>query len=317
MKEKSKLIRKAVRLQRERGIIPHGSRVLVALSGGVDSVSLLHVLLELRNFFGIEEIALAHFNHRLRESADRDEEFCRELAKDLSLKIYTGSGDVRGEAKRRKRNLEETAREMRYAFLGEIREREGFDLIATAHHLTDLVETALLWLVRGTGREGLLGFSPSEGEVVRPLFYATREEIVDFAEAKGLRWVEDPTNYDRRLVRNRIRHEVIPVLKAINPSLEEGFLRLWEILSEEEDFLKGESRKLLERAKRDSCLEVKVLKNSHRALVMRVLDEFFGIKNLSKTRQVQRLLERGGKVNLGEGAEAVRKAGLLCLKKAR
>ena len=315
MKEESKLFRKAVRLQREWKIIPPGSKVLVALSGGVDSVSLVHVLLELKGFFGIDRLALAHFNHQLRKSAQRDEEFCKALANRLSLEIFVGSGNVKNEAKKKGKNLEETAREMRYAFLRKVLKEEGFDLIATAHHLTDLLETVLLWLTRGSGREGLLGFSPKESNVVRPLFYATREEILDFARAIGLSWVEDPTNLDRRFVRNRIRHEIVPLLREINPSVEESFLRLWEILREEEDFLKEQCEALLNRVQRENCLEVKELKRSHRALILRAVAEFFEIKNLSKTRQVVSLLEKGGEVNLGSGRKAVRKAGLLCLKK--
>ncbi len=178
MREVSRLLRKVIALQKEEKLIPPDSSLLVALSGGVDSVTLTHVLLELRGFLKVKDLALAHFNHMLREEAKEEEEFCRELAKNLGLEIYVGREEVGKIAKREGRNLEETAREMRYSFLRRVKEEKGFDLIATAHHLNDLVETSLIWLVRGAGLEGLVGFDPKEGDVVRPLYRVTREETM-------------------------------------------------------------------------------------------------------------------------------------------
>ena len=315
MPEKSKLLRKAIRLQRERKIIPPGSKVLVAFSGGVDSGVLTSALLELKRFFKIERLALAHFNHRLRDTAERDEEFCKKQADSLGLEIFVGSEDVGRIAREKKANLEETARELRYSFLRRIKEEKGFDLIATAQHLNDLMETVILWLIRGSGLEGILGFSPSEGDVVRPLFSATRKEIEEYARAMNLRWVEDPSNSDPTFVRNRIRRRVIPVLREINPSAEESFYRLWRVVELEHDFIKSEQERLKEISGRGGCLEVSRLRGGHPAIVSRVISDFFSIKSFEKTRQVMRLLERGGEVHIGEGKKVVRKGKLLCLKK--
>jgi len=316
MKEKSKLLRKVIKLQKEEKIIPAGSSLLVALSGGIDSVVLVHVLLELKDFFRLNSVALAHFNHKLREESDREEEFCKQLAKNLGLEIFTRSEDVAQVARVEKKNLEETARELRYSFLRETKTKEGFDLIATAHHLNDLLETALIWFVRGAGMEGLLGFEPREGDIVRPLYYVTRKEIYEFARMEGLVWVEDKSNEDKRFFRNRIRHDVIPLLKELNPNLEETFLRTRNILKEEDSFLKEEALKLLTKSRVENCVEVSKLKDAPVALQRRALIHFTGIRNFSKLEQLRKLLSKGGEVNLGNGFKLVRKGKLMCLKKA-
>lgn len=315
MKEVSKLLRKVIALQKEEKLIPPDSSLLVALSGGVDSVTLTYVLLELRDFLKIKDLALAHFNHMLREEAKEEEEFCRELAKNLGLEIHVGREEVGKIAKREGRNLEETAREMRYSFLRRVKEEKGFDLIATAHHLNDLVETSLIWLVRGAGLEGLVGFDPKEGDVVRPLYRVTREEILDYAKAKGIKWIEDTSNRDPRFFRNRIRMEVIPLFKEINPNLEETFYRTRKILKEENALLEKLSSDVLDRVLEDGCIKARELAREHISIQRRVLRKFTEVSNFSKIEQIRRLLTRGGEVNLGEGVKAVRRGKLLCLKK--
>jgi len=228
VKERSRILRKIIALQQEEEIIPPGSRILIAFSGGVDSVVLTHALIQLRTFLRYEKLALAHFNHMLREESEREERFAEDFGRKLKLPVFKGREKVREAAEREGRNLEEVARELRYAFLRAVKEKEGFDLIATAHHLNDLVETALIWLVRGAGLEGLLGFEPKEGDVIRPLYRTTRAEIESYARACGLIWMEDTSNRDPRFFRNRIRLQVIPVLKETNRNLEETFLRTRE-----------------------------------------------------------------------------------------
>ena len=316
MKERSKLLRKIIRLQREEGIIPKGARLLVAFSGGVDSVSLTMALLELKDFFRLKDIALAHFNHKLRPTSDRDEDFCRRFARERNLRIFVESEDVAKVAKQRGGNLEETARELRYAFLRRVKEEEGFDLIATAHHLSDLVETILIWLTRGAGLEGLIGFEPREGDIVRPLYRATKREIEDFAKACGLRWVEDESNRDLGFYRNRLRHVVIPILKEVNPSLEETVLKMRTVLKDEHLYLQEQALKALERARAcENCLLAEVVRNLPLPIQRRVLKEFFGVRNFSKLEQIRRLLGRGGRVQLEEGIKVERRGRHLCLKK--
>ena len=316
MRKANILLRKIVRLQREEKIIPPGSSLLVALSGGVDSVVLTKALIELRGFLRIERLAVAHFNHQLRKESESEEKFCISLAEELGIEIFTGREDVREVSRRHKRNLEETARELRYTFLRKVKESEGFTLIATAHHLNDLLETALLWFTRGSGLEGLLGFEPKEGDVVRPLYRTTREEILSFAREFGLKWVEDASNYDDKFFRNRLRHEVIPLLKTINPNIEETFLRMRTILKEENELLESIAKEKLIEVSGKGCIEVAKLKSLPIAIQRRVLRMFSSVRSFDKIEQMRRLLSKGGYVELGKNMRAVRKGKFLCLKKA-
>ncbi len=285
-----RLIRKVVQLQREKKLISEGTSLLVAFSGGVDSVALALCMLELRSFLSLRRLALAHINHQLRgEESYRDESFCVEFAKAKGLEVFV----ERIEVKLERENLEAKARELRYKALEEIRQREGFDLIATAHHLNDLVETVLLWLVRGAGREGLLGFEEKEGRVVRPLYLATREEIEDFVRSRGESWVEDSTNYDLRYARNLIRHRVIPELKKINPRLEESFLRLQEILKEEEELLEDLTQKAIMEVFKEGELDRRAFLKLPQAIKRRIAYHLYGIRSMKEIDSLINSIKKG------------------------
>ncbi|NPB06189.1 MAG: tRNA lysidine(34) synthetase TilS [Aquificae bacterium] len=313
MTPESRVIRKILALNDEEGLFKGERRVLIAFSGGVDSVVLTDAMLKLKNYFGFKELALAHFNHGLRPTAGRDEAFALKFGKERGLPVFVGRGEVRKEAERAKRNLEETAREMRYAFLREVKEREGYELILTAHHLNDLLETGLMFLVRGSGPEGLAGFKPREGELVRPLYAVKRSEIEAYARFKGLPWVEDESNYDLSLARNFLRHRVIPLLKRINPSLEESFLKTSKLLRDESAFLEQEAKRIFEELKEGSCLDARRLAQLHPALQRRVIRLFINERDYEKVELVRRLLKRGGEVSLGKGKKVRRKGRLLCV----
>jgi len=283
------LLRKVVRLQREKRLIPKGSRLLLAFSGGIDSVALALAMIELRDFFGIKGLALAHINHGIRgQEALRDEEFCVKFAERHKLEIFVERLELKREG-----NLEALARQERYRALREIKQRHGFDLIATAHHLNDLVETVLLWLVRGAGMEGLLGFDEREGDVIRPMYLVKREEIEDFVRSRGEAWVEDSTNYDLRFARNRIRHKVVPELKAINPNLEESFLRLRQVLKEENDFLKELTQKVIKDLLKGDSFDRKAFLKLPKAIQRRVIYELKGIRSYKEVEREINQIKRG------------------------
>jgi tRNA(Ile)-lysidine synthase len=233
------MLNRMERFIRAEGMIPPGSRVLCALSGGADSVCLLGALYQLREKLGFSLLA-AHYNHNLRgEESLRDEHFVRELLKTRfpDVQLHISGGDVSARAREMGTGLEETAREMRYAFLQETARNTGSDRIATAHTADDNAETVLLHLARGTGLQGLTGIAPIRGNIIRPLLTATRQDVEDFLSTNDLPHVEDSSNCDDYFARNRVRHQVIPVLEGLYPGFSRRVTENAAHLREDLDFL--------------------------------------------------------------------------------
>jgi tRNA(Ile)-lysidine synthase len=194
-------------------------KTLLAVSGGIDSV----VLLQLFHTAGLD-VGIAHCNFGLRgEDSDGDAQFVKDLGEKYGVAVHTKRFDTKTFAQRQSVSTQMAARDLRYAWFEEIRSQHGYDWIATAHHANDSIETMLLNLTRGTGLTGLHGVPVENGRIIRPLLFAPREEIWKYLVEQKLVWREDRTNASVEYKRNRIRHEVIPVLKDINPSLESTF----------------------------------------------------------------------------------------------
>jgi tRNA(Ile)-lysidine synthase len=209
-------------------ILPTGSRrkLIVAVSGGADSVALLHLLLEA----GYRNLIVAHFNHRLRgKASDGDAAFVEKLAAKLDLPCEIAEGDVRKLASSRKCSLETAAREARYSFLAAVAKKHRARMVVLAHHADDQVETLLLALSRGAGLPGLAAMPASferEGvRLERPLLSVPGAELRAWLQFEGIDWVEDPTNQDVAFTRNRIRHQLLPALEAAFPQFRETFAR--------------------------------------------------------------------------------------------
>ena len=188
--------------------------MLIALSGGSDSVALTFILRELALNGGFSIAGLAHFNHQLRPTAARDEQFCQALGERLNMSMVVGDVNVAEYAATERLSIEEAARRARYAFLHRCAADLGADRIASGHTRDDQAETFLLKLIRGAGLSGLGGIYPRRGILVRPLLDASRNDLRDYLRKRGESWVEDETNADVTNSRNRIRHRVIPELDA-------------------------------------------------------------------------------------------------------
>ena len=201
-------------LIRRESLVPVGTRVVAALSGGADSVALTLLLRELAPAIGFELAAVAHLNHHLRPGADEDQQFCCDLAAQLSLPIELGSADVRGRADRERVSIEEAGHRERYAFFDRVLNAIGADCVATAHTRHDQAETSLMRLLRGAGPGGLSGIHPRSGRIVRPLLDVSRDELRTFLANRGQTFREDETNHDLGVTRNRVRHELIPLLEG-------------------------------------------------------------------------------------------------------
>ena len=242
-------------------LLPRGCTVLCAVSGGADSVCLLHALYHLRPRLCFS-LAAAHYDHQLRgEESRRDADFVAQFTAlccgeqrlpDGSLlpavPLYAGTGDVAAQAARGGTGLEETAREMRYRFLRQAAREAGADRIATAHTADDNAETILFHLARGSGLRGLGGILPVRDTLVRPLLTTTRREIEDYLAYYGLPHREDRSNADDAYTRNRIRHQVTPVLEELCPGFAARAAETAALLRADEDYLAGQARLLSSQA---------------------------------------------------------------------
>ena len=239
-----------LRFSDENGLLPEGSVILTALSGGRDSMALLTALSLAAADRGWTVLA-AHYDHGLRgEESRRDRDFVSAWCRDHGIPLAIGEGDVAGQAKRDRRGIEETARSMRYDFLYETARAVGASVIATAHNAEDNAETVLLHLTRGAGLDGLTGIPPRRGKLVRPLLASSRDEIDAFLSRNSIPWVEDSTNAQTVYARNRIRREVLPVLKELNPNLTETLTANLARLRADRDWLNAQAQPALDLAEK-------------------------------------------------------------------
>ncbi len=207
----------------EKNLCGNSDRVLIAVSGGVDSMVLLHLFVRA----GIS-VGAAHVNFGLRAEAADEEDHVRQTCVAMKIPLFVRHFETRKFAEDNKLSIQVAARNLRYDFFQEVAESEGYNWVATAHHINDNLETVLLNLVRGTGIDGLTGIPAKQGRVIRPLLFATRADILEWARENKIPWKEDASNLDDHYHRNLIRNQVVPRLRELNPSLEKSFARTLE-----------------------------------------------------------------------------------------
>jgi len=279
MKQSQMILDRIKKTIQEYKLLEKKDRILIAYSGGVDSTGLLNLLLELREGW-VFELFLGHFNHKLRHTADEDEQFVRRIAQKYSLPIFVGSKDVRSYARAKKLNIEEAGRKLRYDFLKKTALKIGGAKIATGHTKTDQAETFLMRLMRGSGLRGLGGIFPLvEGMIIRPLIHVEHKDIEAYLKRKGIEFRIDESNLDRCFLRNRIRLDLIPYIqKNFEPEIVSSLGRIASIIREEDSLLEKiaqeKTKKVISKKNNRISLEVKPLSSLPRAMARRVVRDF-------------------------------------------
>lgn len=293
--------------------------VAVGVSGGADSMCLLHILSSLKDKYGII-IKAVHINHNLRgEEALRDENLVRDYCREKGIELTVHSVDVSSLALKLGIGTEECGRRVRY----ECFEKAGCDAVAVAHSLSDSVETTVYNLLRGTGLKGLCGIPVKrEPNIIRPLINCTREEIEAYCKKESVPFITDSTNLSDDYTRNYIRHHIIPSFSKVNSSSAENISRAGTVLSEENDFIEKSAYRLICEAKNDAGYDAELLLNSHSAVRKRALLILLSEKMTKQplyihTDLVNSIIEsKGGKVEVSAGVYAVVKDGILSFKGA-
>lgn len=263
------MIRKVAKFIEEKGLLAPGQRVLVALSGGADSVALLVALQKL----GYDCEAM-HCNFHLRGTESmRDENFVRTLCQKHNIPLFVTNFGTTAYAAEKSISIEMAARELRYDAFEKQREKIGAAAIAVAHHRDDSAETLLLNLLRGTGIKGLHGIQPKNGHIVRPLLCVSREEITDYLKWRGEEYVTDSTNLKADFTRNKLRLEILPLMKEINPSAAESIALTAERVSEAEKVYAKAIEEGIARVKKENIIYIEKLKKepSPQALIFEIL----------------------------------------------
>ena len=251
---------KVIQTIKKYNLIENGDKIVLGVSGGPDSISMLYLLNEMKNEKDIEfDIVVAHVHHGLRENANIDEQYVKEFCDKINIPCYILHANIKEEAEKEKKGLEETGREIRYKFFDEISEKECANKIAIAHNNNDSVETVIMNIARGSGISGLKGIEARNGKYIRPLIEITRKEIESYCDENLLNPRHDESNDENIYTRNKIRNIVIPYIKKeLNPNIIKSISRLSEIAKEETEYID----KQVSIAYKNICIEENILKEN-------------------------------------------------------
>ena len=229
-------------------MIENGEKVVLAVSGGPDSICMLDILNDIKNDETIDinfEIVVAHVNHMIRKEAEEDEKYVKKYCEEKQIEFYSKSIDVQKMANNNKIGVEEAGRKARYDFFDEILERTNAQKIAIAHNKNDKVETVLMHILRGSGINGLKGIEAKRGKYIRPLIEFERSEIEEYCSKKNLQPRIDKTNFENEYTRNKVRNLLIPYIqKEFNPNLIQTIDRLSNLVAEEEKYMDKQVEKV-------------------------------------------------------------------------
>ncbi len=319
---------KALNFIDENHLIEKGDKVLVALSGGADSVFLLYFLIKFKRRFGIE-VAAFHLNHKLRgKTAIEDEKFCVDFCSKTNVEFVSVRKDVKAFAKRMKVSVEEAGREIRYSELNKAAKKIGCTKIATAHNLSDNVETVLLNFVKGTCVKGLAGIPISRNNIIRPILCISSEEIRKYLKENNIPFKVDESNLDSDYERNFLRNEIIPKLKRrLNPRLEEKISNTSKIISELNSFVEKQIEEIRKEATKFDGKELrinsqkisKVDKSLQGILLKSVIENSFNVElsseNIFSLAELL-ILQTGRSVHLKENIVATRERSELVIRRS-
>jgi tRNA(Ile)-lysidine synthase len=290
--------------------------ILVATSGGVDSVVLVHLLHTLQH-----KIVLAHCNFKLREEeSDLDAELVVELGKKLNCKTFVQTFNTTEYAESNKVSIQIAARELRYKWFSEIAKDNNIDYIATAHHADDNLETFLINLSRGTGLDGLTGIPELNNNIIRPLLPFSKSDILAYAKLHELEWREDQTNAETKYTRNKVRHQIIPTLKELNPNLLDNFSRTINYLKESRIIIDEKIEEVLVQiqTKEEDVLKFNIEKMLKLKNQKAYLYEVFKRYNFTEWDNVLELLNaQSGKVLYSKTHVILKDRGFLLLKELK
>ena len=259
-------------------LIENGDKLVLAVSGGPDSMAMLNILNDLKNDGVIDfNFCVAHINHMIRKEAKDDEEYVRKYCEQNGIDFYSKSIDVQKLANNNKVGTEEEGRIVRYKFFGEVLEKNGFNKIGIAHNKNDKAETIIMNIMRGSGITGLKGIEAKRGKYIRPLIECERFEIEDYCEKEKLNPRIDKTNFENTYTRNKIRNIVIPyVKKEFNPNIIETLNRLSELVTDEENYIEKQvestyKKILLEEDEKEIILDLKLFNNEEKVIKSRII----------------------------------------------
>lgn len=265
----------------ENNILKPDERILLAVSGGIDSMVMAHLFIQMGY-----ETGILHCNFTLRgKESEKDEELVCKFAQSHNIPFFTTRFETKMYAKENSLSVQMAARELRYSWFEDMRKQHAYDLIAVAHNLNDNVETLIINLTRGTGLAGLSGMRIVNNRIIRPLLFASRKQITEYCNLNSISYREDKSNADTKYIRNKIRHQIIPVLKEINPSIEitlnetaERFIGINEIVSE---FIRKLREKICEHSEDITTFNISLLRpHLHNKAIIFELFKPFGIINV-------------------------------------